>query len=106
MKIKKIELKNFKFHKNLDFEIHKQNCLIYGENGTGKSSIYEALYSVFKIYFRNSNFSFNKFKTDNSGNELSVKVFLDEHELVIPNENYNLPPNISQENKKTIYFAN
>jgi len=46
MKIKKIEIKNFKFHHNLSFEI-SNNCLVYGENGTGKSSIYEALYSIF-----------------------------------------------------------
>ena len=106
MKIKKVELKNFKFHKDLDFEIKKQNCLIYGENGTGKSSIYEALYSVFKTYFRNNSFDFNKFKTNNSSDELGVKVILDEDELIIPNEDYTLPLNINKENKKTIYFAN
>ena len=108
MKIKKVELKNFKFHKSLDFEITKRNCLIYGENGTGKSSIYEALYSVFKSYFRNNSFDFKKFKTNNSSDELSVKVLLEDNELTISNSNedYSLPVNISQENKKTIYFAN
>ena len=50
MKIKKIKLKNYKFHHNLDFNINK-NCLIYGENGSGKSSIYKALYSNF-YYFK------------------------------------------------------
>ncbi len=44
MKIKNIKLNNFKFHNSLEFNINK-NCLIYGENGTGKSSIYKALYS-------------------------------------------------------------
>jgi len=108
VKIKKVELKNFKFHKSLDFEITKRNCLIYGENGTGKSSIYEALYSVFKSYFRNNSFDFKKFKTNNSSDELSVKVLLEDNELTISNSNedYSLPVNISQENKKTIYFAN
>ena len=50
MKIKNIKLKNFKFHNSLEFNINK-NCLIYGENGSGKSSIYKALYSNF-YYFK------------------------------------------------------
>ncbi|MCF6245218.1 MAG: AAA family ATPase, partial [Sulfurovum sp.] len=48
MKINSIELKNFKFHKELNFNIEKKNCIIYGENGTGKSSVYWSLVSVFK----------------------------------------------------------
>lgn len=47
MKINNIELTNFKLHHNLKFSIEKKNCLIYGENGSGKSSIYKALYSNF-----------------------------------------------------------
>lgn len=44
MNINNIELKNFKVHNFLSFDI-KGNCLLYGENGVGKSSIFEALYS-------------------------------------------------------------
>ena len=51
MKINKIIIENFKFHHNLKFNIKTKNCLIYGENGTGKSSIYEALYANF-YYFK------------------------------------------------------
>ncbi|QKF67463.1 ATP-binding protein (AAA domain) [Arcobacter venerupis] len=47
MKIKKVELKYFKFHQDLTINFNGKNVLIYGENGTGKSSIYEALYSNF-----------------------------------------------------------
>lgn len=47
MKIQKAELKFFKFHKNLIIDFEAKNLLIYGENGVGKSSIYEALYSNF-----------------------------------------------------------
>ena len=102
MKIKKVVLKNFKFHQNLEFKIDKQNCLIYGENGTGKSSIYEALNTIFTIYFRDKNFSFNKFKNNSSIDELSVKVTFDNtDELIIPKEDIQLI-----EGKKTIYFAN
>jgi len=45
MVLEKISLINFKFHHNLSFEIKNKNCLVYGENGSGKSSIYEALYA-------------------------------------------------------------
>lgn len=107
MTIKKIELKEFKFHNNLDFRIDKQNCLIYGENGSGKSSIYWALYSLFKCYFRNNQFNFNKFQNKNTKEDnLSVKVLLDDITLSIPHENYLLPSEISIENHKSIYFAN
>jgi ABC-type lipoprotein export system ATPase subunit len=47
MKINKLTLKNFKFfygENTLDFE--SKNVLIYGENGSGKSSIYWALYTL------------------------------------------------------------
>ena len=99
MQIKEIKLKNFKFHQNLEFEISKQNCLLYGENGTGKSSIYEALYSIFNIYFRNKNFSFHKFKNNNTLEDLNAKVILDdETELIIPHETYELVNNITLNN--------
>lgn len=50
MKIKNIAIKNFKFHHDLEFSLNEKNTLIYGENGTGKSSIYDALYSNFYYY--------------------------------------------------------
>ena len=106
MIIKNIELKKFKFHHNLDFKIDKQNCLIYGENGSGKSSIYWALYSLFKCYFRNNQFDFSKFQNKNSEENLSVKILLDDMTLSIPHENYLLPTEISINNHKSIYFAN
>jgi len=106
MYIRKVAIKNFKFHNNLTFEIYKDNCLIYGENGSGKSSIHEALYAVFKTYFRNNQFNFDKFQKNETTN-LSVKIILDNaSELVIPNESYELPNDISIDNKNTIYFIN
>ena len=53
MMIKKVTVENFKFHHNLEFKIKTKNCLIYGENGTGKSSIYEALYANL-YYFKDT----------------------------------------------------
>jgi len=46
-KIDKLEIKNFKFFdevETLDFE--SKNVLVYGENGSGKSTIYWALYTL------------------------------------------------------------
>lgn len=59
MKINKITIENFKFHHNLEFDIKTKNCLIYGENGTGKSSIYEALYASF-YYFKDTKIANNQ----------------------------------------------
>ncbi len=105
MKIKNIKLQNFKFHHTLEFPINKQNCLIYGENGTGKSSIYWAIYSIFKIYFRDKKFDFNRFKNLDNDN-LNVEITIEAETLKIPNENYNLPENIDINNYKSIYFIN
>ena len=75
MKINKVELKNFKFHQDLNFEIINNNCLIYGENGTGKSSIYWALFSIFK----KSSINIDEF--ENRGmredDEINVRLTLD-----------------------------
>lgn len=52
-RIKEITLNNFKFfygNRTLDFE--RKHILLYGENGSGKSSIYWALYTFFHSVFK------------------------------------------------------
>lgn len=52
-RIKEITLNNFKFfygNRTLDFE--RKHILLYGENGSGKSSIYWALYTFFQSVFK------------------------------------------------------
>lgn len=40
-RIDKIEVKNFKFFKDaFSLKVNRKNLLLYGENGSGKSSIY------------------------------------------------------------------
>ena len=43
IKIKKLALENFKSHKNLTIEFDGRNASIYGDNATGKTSVYDAL---------------------------------------------------------------
>ncbi len=46
MRITKIELKNFRaFYGAYQIDLHKagKNLLVYGENGSGKSSLYSVL---------------------------------------------------------------
>lgn len=42
-----LKIKNFKAHKNLTIPLENKNFLLYGDNGSGKSSIYEALKILF-----------------------------------------------------------
>jgi len=47
LKIDKLEVKNFKFFDDVKpLEFDAKNILIYGENGSGKSTIYWALYTL------------------------------------------------------------
>ena len=38
-----LKIENFKAHKNLLIEAKNRNFLLYGDNGAGKSSIYDAI---------------------------------------------------------------
>lgn len=49
MRIKKIEINNFKaFYKKHTIDVDGKNLFIYGENGSGKSSLYYALKDFFQ----------------------------------------------------------
>lgn len=113
MKIQKSEIQYFKFHQNLTLNFERKSLLIYGENGSGKSSIYEALYSNFyhqkrldkniniREIYKNRNFLTEDLKVDVYFNENEDKKLcrsndaLDSLEVLISN---NIEP--------TIYFAN
>ncbi len=99
MKINKIELENFKFHQALDFEIVNENCLIYGENGVGKSSIYWALFSVFKKEL----IDINEFKNRNmdEADEVNVNLTLDTGNIYTLNDESPFVNN----NQENIFFT-
>lgn len=43
IRLKSLHLENFKCHKSLTIDVDGQNASIYGDNATGKTSIYDAL---------------------------------------------------------------
>lgn len=57
MKLKELHINNFKFFPKQDpksplLKIDEKNLLIYGENGSGKSTIYWALYTLLESSFK------------------------------------------------------
>jgi len=51
--LSKVSIKNFKFYIDDTIEINKKGFLVYGENGVGKSSFFNALYYLLYGYFDN-----------------------------------------------------
>ena len=50
-RISQIEMKNFKFFKDaFTLKVDRKNVLLYGENGSGKSSIYWSVFTHFQAY--------------------------------------------------------
>ena len=79
VKITKIEIKNFKaFYGTYQIDLHKagKNLLIYGENGSGKTSLYKAL-ELFLNSSENDTIDFkdhqNRFNADKEG---YIKLYL------------------------------
>jgi energy-coupling factor transporter ATP-binding protein EcfA2 len=73
-KIKEIKLKNFKFfygERSIDFD--RKHILLYGENGSGKSSIYWALYTFFQSVFKTDVRQVQKYFLPTTRNEESLK---------------------------------
>ena len=76
MKITKIEIKNFRaFPKDYHIDLHKagKNLLVYGENGSGKSSLYLALKSFFE-----SDIDTGGGKVESAGFEKHQNLFITE----------------------------
>lgn len=77
MKITNLKIENFKFHKDLEFSINN-NLLIYGENGSGKSSIYESFKS--NLYINNmleQDIQAKFIHRDNKDKTLKVNIAID-----------------------------
>ncbi|AYN68826.1 hypothetical protein D1013_16280 [Euzebyella marina] len=67
MRLHELHIQNFKFFPKHDpksplLEIGGKNLLIYGENGSGKSTIYWAIYTLLESAFKQGNDGKNKIK--------------------------------------------
>ena len=69
MKIKELEINNFKFHKKSCFSANSKNIILFGENGSGKSSLYYALHTIHKILIQGNDCDFCKKLDHNNPNE-------------------------------------
>ncbi len=87
MKVNKIIFENFKFfHGKEELNLNEKNLLLYGENGSGKSSIYWGLYTLLqssqkenediKKYFDDGDSSnlVNRFMKEDSKSSISLEI--------------------------------
>lgn len=105
--IKTIKIENFKAHKNLDAIdlTNKQNILIYGENGAGKSSIYEALKICF---FKQKLLEEQNLPTDVVQKKAAIKEYFVDLNNTQTNNDFNISINdvniIGNEENNTLGF--
>ena len=62
MRLHKVSLENYRFFENQEFDFKGKNVLLYGENGSGKSSLFYALNKFFQ-YYKNPNIAKENIQT-------------------------------------------
>lgn len=73
-KLKRLRIENFKyFHAPFSLDVEGRNLLVYGENGSGKSSIYWALYTLFQSRLKPDTASVEKYFDSANGENLRNK---------------------------------
>jgi hypothetical protein len=89
-KIKSITLRNFKFfygteteYKHNKIELNENNLLLFGENGSGKSSIYWALYTFLQSCLKSDNKKIEKYFIKNGTQSLRNRYAKDTDESAI-----------------------
>jgi len=104
VKISKINIKNFKFYFNEFIDINSKNYLIYGENGVGKSSLFQSLYYLFYGYLDNSLIAnIEEFKNRNSDDKIELSIEFTNSEYIKIYNNF-LDSNVSILKKQNIYL--
>jgi predicted ATP-dependent endonuclease of OLD family len=74
MKIKKVEIRDYKVFYGLnEFNVEGKNLFIYGENRSGKSTIYRALYT---LSFTTTNASNTSLETLSASNAVSTRYII------------------------------
>ncbi|HEY5590177.1 MAG TPA: ATP-binding protein [Paludibacter sp.] len=83
-RIKTITLRNFKFFYGTEIEyshnridLNKNNLLLYGENGSGKSSIYWGLYTFLQSSLKTDNSKISKYFKNNGNQSLKNRYASD-----------------------------
>jgi len=93
VRIEKISLSNYKFfHGNFDLSVNGENLLVYGENGSGKSSVYNALELLAEKSF--TDFEKNKNIFAQNDDVLVEFVFSNGQELIISSDLEEMPEHI------------
>ena len=83
-KIKQIKLKNFKFfYGEVCIDLERSNALIFGENGSGKSSFYWALYTFLQSVLKDRPQSVQKYFLNNNPENLRNRFADDADESYI-----------------------
>jgi len=82
-RIEKITLKNFKFfYGEVPLQIEGKNILLYGENGSGKSCIYWAIYTFLQSVFKSKNTEISKYFDSTKSENLINHFALDEESFI------------------------
>ena len=94
VKIDKIKFNNYKFfYGEFELSVNGENLLVYGENGSGKSSVYKALELLTKSSFADFNNNLNIFVEDG---EVEVEIgFTNGQELIITSDLEEIPDNFT-----------
>lgn len=88
MKIKTIGLYNYRaFYQQHVLSVEGKNILIYGENGSGKSSLYKALEDFFAAAHQSKSIAANIF----DANSPSIKIVMDTDESFVYQHDSTLP---------------
>lgn len=83
-KIKQIKLKHFKFfYGEVTIDLERQNAVIFGENGSGKSSLYWALFTFLQSVFKDTSQKVQKYFIHNHDENLRNRFAHDEDESYV-----------------------
>lgn len=80
IRLKKIEISNFKAFRSFELDLEGRHLLVYGANGAGKSSLYWALYTFLQSSRKPKNSISKYFDGNNSQNLLNIH----EEKLLLP----------------------
>ncbi|MFA6195941.1 MAG: ATP-binding protein [Sulfurimonas sp.] len=111
-KIHSLNIKSFKFFKDINpLKFNNKNILIYGENGSGKSSIYWALYTFFQSGLKRDDAEIKKYfiqSTEANPNKYSLVNIYENNdenskiELILKDENSSNPDKVFRISKENI----